>query len=219
MFHLLLEDDRSQRDLFLRRLDQQFVVHLKDQPGAHIKGYLETYAGVKRYMEETIRSARETGYVKTLFGRRRYLPELVARDIRQHPQLDLRIVRVDQPPAFPRFEERPQAAALKAFRLTVMRCGRMAKNWMGGSSRFRKGFSNMREAGSTCRGSVLRRQPERIISCTGRTEQICGEFPVKGDPGRLDLVPVSKFVERLGAPNPKRLRCVKSCPRAKIRRI
>ena len=44
----------------------------------YIKGYLETYAGVKRYMEETIRSARETGYVKTLFGRRRYLPELAA---------------------------------------------------------------------------------------------------------------------------------------------
>ena len=55
-----------------------------------------------------------------------------------------------------------------------------------------------------CRGSVLRRQPERIISCTGRTEQIGGEFPVKGDPGRLDPVPVSKFVERLAAPDPKR---------------
>lgn len=44
----------------------------------YIKGYLDTYSGVKKYMEETIKFARENGYVKTLFGRRRYLPELSA---------------------------------------------------------------------------------------------------------------------------------------------
>lgn len=45
---------------------------------SYIKGYLETYSGVRRYMEETITFGRENGYVKTLFGRRRYLPELAA---------------------------------------------------------------------------------------------------------------------------------------------
>lgn len=45
---------------------------------SYIKNYLAHYAGVKRYMEETIRLARENGYVTTKFGRRRYLPELAA---------------------------------------------------------------------------------------------------------------------------------------------
>ena len=44
----------------------------------YIKNYLTTYSGVKKYMEETIKTATETGYVKTLFGRRRYLPELAS---------------------------------------------------------------------------------------------------------------------------------------------
>ena len=46
----------------------------------YIKNYLSTYAGVKRYMEETVASARETGFVTTMFGRRRPLPELTAQN-------------------------------------------------------------------------------------------------------------------------------------------
>ncbi len=42
----------------------------------YIKGYLNTYKNVDKYMQETIEHAKETGYVKTLFDRRRYLPEL-----------------------------------------------------------------------------------------------------------------------------------------------
>lgn len=45
---------------------------------SYIKSYLAHYAGVRKYMEDTIAFARENGYVKTLFGRRRYLPELAA---------------------------------------------------------------------------------------------------------------------------------------------
>ncbi len=45
---------------------------------AYIKSYLATYSGVREYMEETVRRAKEDGYVKTLFNRRRYLPELAA---------------------------------------------------------------------------------------------------------------------------------------------
>ncbi|MBE6728452.1 MAG: DNA polymerase I [Ruminococcaceae bacterium] len=45
---------------------------------AYIKGYLATYPGVERYMNEVIEQAKNNGYVSTLFGRRRYLPELSA---------------------------------------------------------------------------------------------------------------------------------------------
>ena len=38
--------------------------------------YFERYPGVRRYMEETRRQARELGYVETVFGRRLYLPEI-----------------------------------------------------------------------------------------------------------------------------------------------
>jgi DNA polymerase-1 len=38
--------------------------------------YFERYPGVKRYMDETRRQARESGFVETVFGRRLYLPEI-----------------------------------------------------------------------------------------------------------------------------------------------
>lgn len=41
-----------------------------------IDTYLETYPGIKDYMEKTINEAKEKGYVKTLFGRKRNIPEL-----------------------------------------------------------------------------------------------------------------------------------------------
>lgn len=44
----------------------------------YIKSYLNTYKGVRDYMQETIAFGRDHGYVKTLFGRRRPLPELAA---------------------------------------------------------------------------------------------------------------------------------------------
>ncbi len=44
----------------------------------YIKGYLRTYEGVKRYMDETVKQGTELGYVSTVYGRRRYLPELKA---------------------------------------------------------------------------------------------------------------------------------------------
>jgi DNA polymerase-1 len=41
-----------------------------------IENYYETYAGVRRYMEETPRQVRERGYVQTIFGRRRPIPDI-----------------------------------------------------------------------------------------------------------------------------------------------
>ena len=44
----------------------------------YMDGYFAAFPGVRRYMEEVVRRARETGYVETLFHRRRDLPELAS---------------------------------------------------------------------------------------------------------------------------------------------
>ena len=46
------------------------------QAKQYIEEYLETYSGIKRYMDETIASAKDLGYIETLFLRRRYFPEI-----------------------------------------------------------------------------------------------------------------------------------------------
>lgn len=45
-----------------------------------IDGYFSSYPGVKAYMDESIRRAREQGYVTTMFGRRRYVPDIHSRN-------------------------------------------------------------------------------------------------------------------------------------------
>jgi DNA polymerase-1 len=47
-----------------------------------IDGYFNSYPGVKIYMEESIKKARDVGYVTTMFGRKRYL-----HDIHSHNQV------------------------------------------------------------------------------------------------------------------------------------
>jgi DNA polymerase-1 len=47
-----------------------------------IDGYFNSYPGVKIYMDESIKKAREVGYVTTMFGRRRHL-----HDIHSHNQV------------------------------------------------------------------------------------------------------------------------------------
>ncbi len=41
-----------------------------------IDGYFQSFPGVKKYMEESIRKAREKGYAETIMGRRRYLRDI-----------------------------------------------------------------------------------------------------------------------------------------------
>ena len=41
-----------------------------------IAGYFARFAGVRRYLDEAVASAREKGYAETILGRRRYIPEL-----------------------------------------------------------------------------------------------------------------------------------------------
>jgi DNA polymerase-1 len=54
----------------------------------YVELYFERYPGVKRYMDETRRQAREAGFVETVFGRRLYLPEIQSRNqaLRQYAE-------------------------------------------------------------------------------------------------------------------------------------
>jgi DNA polymerase-1 len=45
-----------------------------------IDGYFSSYPGVKAYMDESIRKAREQGYVTTMFGRKRYVRDILSRN-------------------------------------------------------------------------------------------------------------------------------------------
>lgn len=42
----------------------------------YIEKYFATYPGVKKYLDDTVKSAKEKGYAVTLFGRKRPVPEL-----------------------------------------------------------------------------------------------------------------------------------------------
>lgn len=48
----------------------------RDAAQDYIDRYFSRYAGVKTYMENTRKKAREKGFVETLWGRRLYLPEI-----------------------------------------------------------------------------------------------------------------------------------------------
>ena len=41
-----------------------------------IDRYFEVYPGVRAYLDETVREAKENGFAETMFGRKRHIPEL-----------------------------------------------------------------------------------------------------------------------------------------------
>ncbi|WP_224362031.1 DNA polymerase I [Hyalangium versicolor] len=45
-----------------------------------IERYFTRYAGIRRYLEDTVAQARRTGYVETMFGRRRLMADLLSRN-------------------------------------------------------------------------------------------------------------------------------------------
>lgn len=49
----------------------------------YIEIYFERYPGVRDYIRETIRKARQTGYVTTILNRRRYIPDINSRNFRR----------------------------------------------------------------------------------------------------------------------------------------
>lgn len=52
----------------------------RKEAGKFIDRYLESYPGVKQYMDDIIHEAKQKGYVSTLLHRRRYLPEITSRN-------------------------------------------------------------------------------------------------------------------------------------------
>ncbi|MDP4550888.1 DNA polymerase I [Alkalihalobacillus macyae] len=55
----------------------------RKEAGEFIDRYLESFPGVKRYMEEVVSEAKQDGFVSTLMQRRRYLPEINSRNFNQ----------------------------------------------------------------------------------------------------------------------------------------
>ena len=49
----------------------------------YIEQYFKTYPGIKRFLDDTVESAKRDGYVTTLFGRRRPVPELQSSNFMQ----------------------------------------------------------------------------------------------------------------------------------------
>jgi len=60
-------------------LSERLTISRKDAKDL-IDGYFASYPGVREYMDESIRKARERGYVTTMFGRRRYLRDIHSRN-------------------------------------------------------------------------------------------------------------------------------------------
>jgi DNA polymerase-1 len=52
----------------------------RKEADAYIKAYFERYAGVKRFIDETIAGTRESGVARTLFGRERPIPDMNSRN-------------------------------------------------------------------------------------------------------------------------------------------
>ena len=49
----------------------------------YIEQYFKTYPGIKIFLDDTVKHAKEMGYVVTLFGRRRPVPELSSSNFQQ----------------------------------------------------------------------------------------------------------------------------------------
>ena len=52
----------------------------RKEAGIYIQEYLDSYPGVKQYMEDVVQFGTQNGYVETALGRRRYLPDLRAKN-------------------------------------------------------------------------------------------------------------------------------------------
>lgn len=55
----------------------------RKEAAKYIDDYFETYPGIKAFLDDTVKHAKEMGYVVTLFGRRRPVPELASSNFMQ----------------------------------------------------------------------------------------------------------------------------------------
>jgi len=60
-------------------LSQQLSIPM-DEAKRHIERYFERYAGVRAWMDQCLKEAREQGFVRTLMGRIRYFPDIQAKN-------------------------------------------------------------------------------------------------------------------------------------------
>lgn len=60
-------------------LSQSLAITRKEA-GQFIERYLDSYPGVKDYMEDIVKVAKQQGYVSTILQRRRYIPEITSRN-------------------------------------------------------------------------------------------------------------------------------------------
>lgn len=56
-------------------LSEQIDIKRKEAK-QYIEQYLETYHGIREFMDQTIEDAKRNGYVETIFNRKRYMPEI-----------------------------------------------------------------------------------------------------------------------------------------------
>ena len=55
----------------------------KKEAAQYIENYFSTYPGIKKFLDDAVKSGKEKGYVTTLFGRRRPIPELTSGNFMQ----------------------------------------------------------------------------------------------------------------------------------------
>ncbi|MGN0376273.1 MAG: DNA polymerase I [Suilimivivens sp.] len=55
----------------------------KKEAAEYIDQYFETYPGIKKFLDNSVESAKKNGYVTTMFGRRRPVPELSSSNFMQ----------------------------------------------------------------------------------------------------------------------------------------
>lgn len=55
----------------------------RKEAAKYIEDYFKTYPGIKAFLDDTVKHAKEMGYVVTLFGRRRPVPELSSSNFMQ----------------------------------------------------------------------------------------------------------------------------------------
>ncbi|MFC5735286.1 DNA polymerase I [Cytobacillus gottheilii] len=92
VFHVEAEDVTSNMRRHAKAVNFGIVYGISDyglsqslgitrkEAGQFIERYLESYPGVKQYMEDIVYDAKQKGFVTTLLQRRRYLPEITSRN-------------------------------------------------------------------------------------------------------------------------------------------
>ena len=68
--------------MLFRSLSQDLSITRKEAT-RYIEDYFKTYPGIKTFLDDTVKHAKQMGYVVTLFGRRRPVPELASGNFMQ----------------------------------------------------------------------------------------------------------------------------------------